>query len=161
MKNLVELHSCWRYLWEGDPICPKLENKAHPLINSYLRTVLELKGIRVSREVRTANGAVDFFCSYTTPRDDVLKVCIEVKNAHGAGLKSGVLKQLPAYVDAEHTNHGIYLVMWYKGVDWLLPSEFESFEELISKLDALKPKDSYKIDLMVVNSSEPIHPSKM
>jgi len=48
------------------------------------------------------DGALDFFCSFTTKRNDVLKVCIEVKNAHGAGLENGISKQLPAYMDNVH-----------------------------------------------------------
>ena len=161
VKEYVEWHSCWEYLWEGDPKYPKLEPHAHPLINSYLRTVLEMKGIRVSREVRVANGAVDFFCSCTTKRDDVLKVCIEVKNAHGEGLESGISKQLPAYMDAEQTRHGIYLVLWYKGADWQQPKKFSSIDEMNAKLEATKPDKNYCIDVISVNCSKPIQPSKM
>ena len=108
-----------------------------------------------------ANGAIDFFCSFTTPRNDVLKVCIEVKNAHGAGLESGVSKQLPAYMDAEHTAHGIYLVMWYKGTNWPKPEEFGSIEEMRTKFEAVKPTGAYEIELMVVNCTKPVSPSNM
>lgn len=120
-----------------------------------------MKGIRVSREPRMANGAVDFFCSFTTKRNDVLKVCIEVKNAHGAGLESGISKQLPAYMDAERTRHGIYLVLWYKGTDWPEPDKFDSIDEMMASLEAMKPKDGYRIDVMTVNCTKPIPPSKM
>lgn len=56
VKECVERHSCWQFLWEGNPKSPKPEPQVHPLINSYLRTVLGMKGIRVSREPRMANG---------------------------------------------------------------------------------------------------------
>lgn len=161
VKEYVEGHSCWEYLWEGGPTQPKSEPHAHPLINSYLRTVLEMKGIRVSREVRMANGAVDFFCSYTTKRNDVLKVCIEAKNAHGEGLERGISKQLPAYMDKEQTHHGIYLVLWYKGADWPQPEKFGSINEISARLEAIRPNENYRIDVMCVNCTKPIQPSKM
>jgi len=160
VKEYIERHACWGYLWEGNPKQPKMETDVHPFIDSHLRTVLELKGVRVSREVRIANGAVDFFCSFTTKRNDVLKVCIEVKNAHSAGLTSGVSKQLPAYMNGEHTKHGIYLVMWYKGADWSKPDGFGSLGELTSALEARRPKDDMTIDLMIVNCTKPVPPSK-
>lgn len=159
-KDWIEFHSCWRYLWVEEPKRPRSETEVHPLIDSYLRTVLELKGIRVSREPRTANGAVDFFCSFTTPRDDVLKVCIEVKNAHSGGLEDGVTKQLPAYMDGEHTRHGIYLVMWYRDLDWPEPHAFKSIEEMRTRLEAVKPAGDYSIDVMIINCAKPIPPSK-
>lgn len=161
VKGYVEQQSCWAFLWEGGTKNPKPEIDVHPLVNSYLKTVLEMKGIRVSREVRTANGAVDFFCSMTTKRDDVLKVCIEVKNAHSPGLESGISKQLPAYMDAEQTRHGIYLVLWYKGPDWPKPKEFGSVEEVSAKLETLRPEGDYYIDLTVVNCVKPVPPSKV
>lgn len=161
VKHWIEQQACWRYLWEGNPQLPRPETDTHPFIDASLRTVLDLKGVRVSREPRMANGAVDFFCSFTTARNDVLKVCIEVKNAHGTGLDSGISKQLPAYMDGERTSHGIYIVMWYKGTDWLLPKEVCSVEELKTKLETLKPPGNYKIDLMVVNCTKPVSPSKM
>ena len=76
-------------------------------------------------------------------------------------MDSGISKQLPAYMDGERTSHGIYLVMWYKGTDWLLPKEVCSVEELKTKLETLKPPGNYKIDLMVVNCTKPVSPSKM
>ncbi len=161
VKGYVEQQSCWPLLWEGGTKRPKPETDVHPLVNSYLKTVLEMKGIRVSREVRTANGAVDFFCSLTTKRSDVLKVCVEVKNAHGSGLESGISKQLPAYMDAEQTRHGIYLVLWYKNTDWPKPEEFGSVDEMSAKLGALRPKGDYCIDLMIVNCVKPVPPSKV
>ena len=161
VKEYVERHSCWDYLWEGDPKRPRPETHVHPFINSHLRAALEMKGVRVSRETPMANGAVDFFCSFTTPRGDVLKVCIEVKNAHSAGLESGIAKQLPAYMGAEQTGHGIYLVFWYKSLDWPNPAEFKSIDELTVKLETVKPKEDYCIDVMVVNCTKPLSPSKI
>jgi len=161
VKHWIEQKACWKYLWKGLPQEPRPETDTHPFIDAGLRTILDLKGIRVSREPRMANGAVDFFCSFTTARNDVLKVCIEVKNAHGAGLKSGISKQLPVYMDGELTSHGIFLVMWYKGMDWSLPKEVNSVEELKTRLELLKPPGNYKIDLMVVDCTKPVSPSKM
>lgn len=161
VKRYVECQSCWKFLWEGDPKRPKSETDVHPFIDSCLKALLEMKGIRVSREVRTANGAVDFFCSFTTKRSDMLKVCIEVKNAHGTGLESGISKQLPAYMDSERPCHGIYLVLWYKGdEDWPQPEKFDLITEIMASLETMKPKDGYCIDVMTVNCTKPKPPSK-
>jgi hypothetical protein len=160
VKAAIEQHGCWDLLWEGNPRQPKRETDAHRFINSCMRPILEMKGIRLSREVVTANGAVDFFCSYTSPRNEVLKVCIEVKNAHG-GVEHGVATQLPAYMNGEQPSHGIYVVLWYRGADWSKPETFDSIEALSAKLDALKPTAEYRIDVMVVNCSRPVPPSRM
>jgi hypothetical protein len=161
VKEYIEQHSCWEFLWEESLKHPKPEPRAHPLINSYLRSILELKGIRISAEVETGNGAIDFLCSYTTTRNDVLKVCVEVKNAHADGLEDGITLQLPAYMKAEQTRHGIYIVLWYKNEDWSQPKKFGSIAEMGAKLEAIKPNDDCCIDIMCVNCTKPIPPSRM
>ena len=162
IKQYVEKHSCWHYLWEceKDDQKPVIETRAHPLINSYLRTIFEIKGVRVSREVRTANGAVDFFCSSRTEREDNLRVCVEVKNAHGSGLREGITQQLPAYMNAEQTRHGIYVVLWYKGETWSEPTKYKDINELTDSLKAVQPAE-YMIDILVIDCTRPTSPSEL
>lgn len=161
VKAAIEQHGCWDLLWEENPRKPKRETEAQRFINTCMRPILEMKGIRLSREVVAANGEVDFFCSYTSSRNEVLRVCIEVKNAHGDGIEHGIGKQLPAYMNAETPSHGIYLVLWYKGPDWVEPEGFNSMPEMIAKLEGLRPEGSYRIDIMAVNCCKPTVPSKL
>ena len=64
-------------------------------------------------------------------------------------------------MDAERTRHGIYLVLWHKGTDWPEPEKFDSIDEMMASLEAMKLKDGYCIDVMTVNCTKPIPPSKM
>ena len=100
LKGNVELHSNYKYFWtknkEGENV-PQREPDMQPLIASQLRTICDYMGIQLSREVESANGAIDFHCSYTY-NGKLLKTCIELKNAHSPSYELGLTKQLPQFV---------------------------------------------------------------
>jgi len=45
--------------------------------------------------------------------------------------------------------------------DWPEPDKFDSIDEMMASLEAMKPKDGYFIDVMTVNCTKPVQPSKM
>ena len=161
LKNGVEEHSVYKYFWreENCEMKPLSEPQTQPLIYSHLKAVCDYVGIQLSREVKTGNGSVDFFSSYTY-NSNLLKTCIELKNAHNPDLELGLTKQLVEYLKGERTKYGIFLVLWYKGDDFNKPAKFNNIEELKDYLDEKRPK-GYKIEIIIIDCSKPIMPSKL
>jgi hypothetical protein len=114
-------------------------------------------GVQISREVIAANGSLDFHCSYTKD-DKLMKVCIEMKNAHHEQLLHGLTKQLPAYLDGEATQDGIFLVLWYKGDRFARPTGFTTSDELFKHLETNIPS-KYRIRIMIIDCAEKTWPS--
>ncbi len=94
---------------------PKKEIKITPTFHVLLQEFLSPFGIHVERESDSGVGSLDFKCMYTTGKGVALCIVIEVKLAHSGGLCKGLTKQLPAYMLANRSKTGIYLVVWFKG----------------------------------------------
>ena len=161
LKNNIELHSNYKYFWkkDKDSIKPQSEPEMQPLIMGQLRAICDYMGIQISREVESANGEIDFLCSFTY-NNHVLKTCIELKNAHSPKYELGLTKQLPAYLKSERTKYGIYLILWYKGDDFSKPTSFDSKEALQTYLEQKRPK-GFKVEVIIIDCSKPVVPSKM
>lgn len=158
LKNNVELHGNYRYFWT-DNKKPKTEPQMQPFVMSQLKAISEFMGIQISREVESANGEIDFLCSYTH-QNKVLKTCIEIKNAHSSNIETGLQKQLPEYLKSERTKNGIYLVLWYKGELFDKPKKHSNIDDLITYLDSIKPR-KFLIRLVGIDCNKPISPSKL
>jgi hypothetical protein len=161
LKNNIELHSNYKYFWkkDGTTIKPQREPEMQPLIMGQLRAICDYMGIQLSREVESANGEIDFLCSFTY-NNRVLKTCIELKNAHSPKYELGLTKQLPAYLKSERTKYGLYIVLWYKGDDFSNPKTFDSKDVLQTYLEQKRPK-GFKIEVIIVDCSKPVVPSKL
>ena len=162
VKNNIELHSNFIYFWKTDQngdIVPQTEPNMQPLIMGHLKTICDYMGIQISREVESANGRIDFLCSFTY-NNKVLKTCVELKNAHNAKIIQGLTKQLPEYLKSERTRNGIYLVLWYKGDKFSKPNKYANIAELKTELKSLKVKGC-KIDPIIIDCNKPIVPSKI
>ncbi|MCB0459146.1 MAG: hypothetical protein KDC74_03905 [Flavobacteriaceae bacterium] len=158
LKNNVELHGNYKYFWTDDSK-PKSEPNMQPLIMAQLKAICDFMGIQISREVESANGEIDFLCSYTY-QNKILKTCVEVKNAHSNKIESGLEKQLPEYLKSERTKNGIYLVLWYKGKLFGKPEKYQKIDDLLFHLNSLKPTN-FLIRLIVINCNKPISPSML
>jgi hypothetical protein len=126
---------------------------------SHLKPILGVKGIQISREIVAANGSLDFLCSYNYAGRP-FKVGIELKKAHHEKLVNGLTQQLPQYLKYEETKHGIFVVLWFKNSNFVEPSKYVSIDNLITKLEKSIPK-KHEINIMVIDCTKPIPPSKM
>ncbi|WNM59952.1 hypothetical protein [Candidatus Nitrospira allomarina] len=95
------------------PKQPKREPSIQPTLQVLLCISLNPLGVHVERETAEGVGSLDFKCLFTTKDGTPLCVLVEFKLAHG-DIKHGLEKQLPAYLTANKSNHGIYLIMWFK-----------------------------------------------
>ena len=161
VKKPIELEGVYRYLWEDRSLMTKpcTEPNAQPLIKSHMRPILETKGIQISREVKAANGSLDYLCSYTQ-KDKLFKIGVELKNAHHPDLLHGLIKQLPAYLEGEGTQDAIFVVLWYKNHNHPYPSKYGTIGELYTDLSENCP-NSYRIRVMVIDCTQQAPPSKL
>lgn len=96
------------------PKYPKNETAIQPTLHVILELSLSKLGIHVVRESDEGVGTLDFRCLYTTPDALAISVGIEFKLAHHKEIKKGITRQLPSYLRAIGSKHGIFAVMWFK-----------------------------------------------
>ena len=85
---------------------------------------------------------------------------MEIKKAQHPDADKAMGKQLVAYMQAERTTAGIYLVLWYKSANGIsLPSKHPSFQTLRDHLKSTLPI-GYTIEPHVIDCTKPISPSK-
>jgi hypothetical protein len=96
------------------PKQPKKEPSIQQTLSVLLYETLSGLGIHVERETDEGVGSLDFKCLYTTKEHTPLCVSIEFKLAHNKDIEYDLKTQLPAYLTANKSTYGIYLVMWFK-----------------------------------------------
>lgn len=161
IKKSIEFGGLQAPLWvksKNDSI-PIKETLAQPIIFNQLRVVCEAKGIFLGREVYAADGSVDFLFFYSH-QGRPLSVCVELKNAHNQNIVHGICSQLPLYMRDMGSKYGIYIILWYKGDSFDLPRKYKSITELESQLEKIKPKKRHDIQIMIIDGTPKISPSK-
>jgi hypothetical protein len=96
------------------PKQPKQESSIQPTLHLLLYMCLQPFGINVEREINEGVGLIDFKCFYTTKDQIPLSTILEFKLAHHKDIYRGLKKQLPAYLKANKSKYGGFLVMWFK-----------------------------------------------
>lgn len=163
--NTIRGKSGYKYFWK-DETCylnPKKEPEVQPYLLNVIEPLCQLKGINVSREPNSAEGNIDMFFSYTTVQGKLLKICVEVKNAHHANIVEGVKTQLMTYLISQNTRSGIYLVLWYKNknnIGFQEPKGYLTQDELVEKISDYLPWD-YDIKPILIDCTKPLSPSKI
>lgn len=156
VKKAIELRGINKNLWTDNQ--PIRETEAQPIIFNLIKSVGEIKGIQISRELVAANGSLDFHCSYTY-KGKLLKSCIELKNGHHTEIIHGINFQLPKYITDEGNKHGIFLVLWYKNENFKNPTKYNSTNELYDELKKHIPK-KVNIEIEIVDCTIKQPPSK-
>lgn len=141
------------------PANPKNETNIQPTLQIFLHIYLSNLGIHVVRETDEGVGILDLRCLYTTKENNAISISIEFKLAHHKKIEHGLTKQLPAYLKANQSNSGIFLVMWFKdekGRCFREPqnrtkSEMIKFLEETSK--TIEQKEGLKIDIILIDAS--------
>jgi hypothetical protein len=126
IKHHVENRNWIEPFWDGSrkmcvdgknvtvPARPKAEIRIQPTLYVLLHLTLFPLGIHVLRETHEGVGSLDFRCVYTTQDGTPISISVEFKLAHHGRLKKGLTRQLPAYLRANQSSSGIFLVMWFK-----------------------------------------------
>ena len=96
------------------PDSPRNETKIQSTLHILFHIILSSFGVHVSRETDEGIGHLDFKFMYTTKNGVPLSVSAEFKLAHKKKLKHGLTRQLPAYLRANQSSSGMFVVMWFK-----------------------------------------------
>lgn len=141
------------------PAEPKGETQIQPTIHVLLHEMFSSAGIQVVRESDEGIGNLDFRLMFTTKAGKGISVAIEFKLAHHKRLMHGVKSQLPAYMDATRTNHGLFLVFWFKdtnGKFFKEPRNYslaETRNNLMNEAKNVSEKLNKTIEAIVVDAS--------
>lgn len=147
VKKSIELRGINKIFWNNKT--PIKETKAQPIIFNLIKSISEIKGIQVSKEIEAANGSLDIHCSYTHD-GKLLTSCIELKNAHHPNIIHGINSQLPSYIADEGNHYGIFLVLWYKNDQFLKPAAYDTIETLKNELKKEIPK-KLRIEVEIID----------
>jgi hypothetical protein len=119
----------WDNVYEGRTLksrTPKHEREIHPTIHGLLFDIALAQNFEVSPEHPIAGGRLDFLFTAPLTTGQIIRVCVEFKHAHsGQDLFHGLVSQLPAYMQAEGSDFGIYCVTYFKGRDFGEPQQYD------------------------------------
>ncbi|RZK35812.1 MAG: hypothetical protein EOO61_11345 [Hymenobacter sp.] len=156
VEHYIRQQGGYKNFWRDEQCTDdKKETEVQQYLLAILDPVCRQKSIKIHREVFAADGSVDMTFTYLD-----LNVCMEVKKAQHPDVDKAMNKQLVAYMQAERTTAGIYLVLWYKSAGGIsLPNKYPSSQDLRDYLKNTLPVD-YTIDCHVIDCTKPTSPSK-
>lgn len=126
LKHWVENRRWIEAFWDGSrnveidgkhisiPATPKDEVNIQPTLHILFHEALVPHGIHVVRESDEGAGKLDFKFLYTTKTGNPIITMVEFKLAQNKRIKHGLTRQLPAYLKANQSTHGIFVVFWFK-----------------------------------------------
>lgn len=145
--------------WEGD--APKLEPGCHESLWPLLKEKLGNLGVSQVEEKLIRPNILDFQLEKPLEgNQDNLKVCIELKVARRSYGRNRLVDPIETqlwkrYMRPERSQHGIYIVLWFKSENYPYPKDFESIDELLKLLrnrrDDLKARERIQIEPYVID----------
>lgn len=138
-----------------DNISPKREPDSVTGLYAFLQDYSLIKNYELVHETSASSGSVDLYVIASDKNGKLLKLCIEVKNAHSDDIEHGLTAQLPEYMRSKSADYGIYLVFSYKC------DQFEKPEKDISilKLELTRLNKIGNISIETFDLSMPLPPS--
>ena len=139
--------------WDGET--PKTEPRAGHALKSFLEAIVAPKNISIGTEITSRSGDLDFL--FTAQGVDFSKYSLaaELKLAHSPRIEHGLLKQLPIYMEELDVRHGVYLVIWFKGVGFDNPKDFQSQNDLRQHLESINTNDNVGICILDLSRRPP------
>jgi len=161
LKHHIDTRRWIESFWDGErkihldgqefivPQSPKNEIKIQPTLHVILDMALTPIGIHVVRECNEGVGLLDFKFLYTTNDKIPLAVGVEFKVAHHKKIKKGIAKQLPAYLKSIRSEHGIFVVMWFKDSKYFREPQNREKEQMSIWLKEEAISISAELDLTI------------
>lgn len=140
----------FKHFWKKDDqqMIQKKENQFYPYIKSILEPACHARGIQICHENILANGRIDITFSYNG-----LNVCMEIKKAHYEDTMEAINNHFTQYLYDKLSNHGIYLILWYKTDLFQEPRNYHTLEEM--KADINIENNNYQYQIMGIDFSKP------
>ncbi|MCD4675709.1 MAG: retron St85 family RNA-directed DNA polymerase [Desulfobacula sp.] len=142
------------------PAFPKKETKIQPTLYVFFDRRLYPLGIHVSRETDEGIGKLDFKFMVTTKSHIPLLICAEFKLAHSTKLEHGITVQLPAYLKANRSTSGLFLVMWFKDEEEKFfdkpndQNKLQMIEFIEDKINVIKYEEEIDIKSILIDASK-------
>lgn len=131
------------------PRLPKDEPKIQPTLHVILDMALRPIGVHVLRESDEGIGLLDFRFLYTNKENLPLSVGVEFKVAHHKKIKHGLTRQLPAYLKSIRSNHGTFVVMWFKDEKYFKKPNNRELKQMTDWLKDEAKKISAELNLSI------------
>ncbi len=139
-KHAVECNGAWKLLYDAQGTKPRPEKYSQKLFHVVASAYCDAYDIDISPEPDSGNGPVDFKLSHGKGG----KCIVELKMSSSKQLHHCIDKQIPAYMEAEGSNHAIYLLVQTgndKRVDELI-QYYQDFPQTVRE----------SIELMIVDA---------
>ena len=163
--STIGLHNpFWDMTYDGSKIVsrkPKREPDIHPTIHGLLFDIAIAKNFLITPEYPIAGGRLDFLISGTLSTGEIVSTCVEFKHAHVPDLLDGLLKQLPAYMQAKGSDLGVYCVMYFRGKYFPKPEEYDLIDLSIFLETQRRAAGLHNIRLLMMDFSHQTPPSKL
>ena len=164
-RTAIIYNAFWDIIYKGSfeiaPRKPKREPDIVAIIHGLLFDVATAKNFQISPQYTLGGGKLDFLISGYLKSGEITNVCVEFKHAHSRKLRDGLLKQLPAYMQAKGCDLGIYCVMFFKGQFFERPKKYD-LESLDFYLKGLAGSAGLSnIRILVFDLSYPKPPSQL
>ncbi|MCK4273324.1 MAG: hypothetical protein KAW90_00420 [Dehalococcoidales bacterium] len=128
-RTAIIYNAFWDIIYKGSfeiaPRKPKREPDIVAIIHGLLFDVATAKNFQITPQYTLGGGKLDFLISGYLKSGEITNVCVEFKHAHSYKLRDGLLKQLPAYMQAKGCDLGIYCVMFFKGKFFERPKKYD------------------------------------
>ena len=149
-KSLIENNRMYRLLYNEDG-SPKNETAAQLLFFAVALGYCKMYDVDLNRESDPGIGEMDFKLSIGNSS----KVIIEMKLSSNSSLYHGFEKQLPAYLRAEETKYGIYLVLQMN------TCRESQLERVMDAYDSIKDDPDNTIKLICIDATPKPSASKI
>lgn len=149
-KSLIENNRLYKLLYNDDA-SPKKETDAQLLFFSIAQGYCDKYNIDINRESDPGIGELDFKFSV----GHTSKVIIEMKLSSNNTLKHGFEKQFPAYLRAEDTRYGIFLVIQMNKIEEKQLTQVKEGYKQLSK------DENYPIQLICIDATPKPSASKI
>lgn len=129
-RTAIIYNAFWDIMYKGSfeiaPRKPKREPDIVAIIHGLLFDVATAKNFQITPQYTLGGGKLDFLISGYLKSGEISSVCVEFKHAHSNKLSDGLLKQLPAYMEAKGSDLGIYCVLFFKGQFFERPKKYDA-----------------------------------
>jgi len=133
---------------KGQKKIQKKENQFYPYIKSIIEPICQQRDIHICHENIVANGRIDLCFSHRE-----LKVCMEIKKAHYEDAAVAINHHFTEYLYNQNTDHGIYLILWYRSDQYKQPRNYHNLDEMKADIDI--ENNNYQYQIMGIDCSKP------
>jgi len=139
---------------------PKQETDIHRQLLLPLYDWAKMRSVEIIPENETAVGKLDICFVGSVDGQGPVPFCVEVKLAHSDDLEHGLETQLPRYMSSKRAMYGAYVVLWFKGEWFSLPSaqKIHQLRERIIPGDSGPPSSELAELEFAMATATAIHP---